>query len=96
MKPMITNLCRRVVVSRSFSTSFVRFYPSTMPLKFAANISMMFQEKGSLAERYSAAKNAGFKFVEAVFPYSESCESLAAAKSASGLEQVLINSYPGW
>jgi hydroxypyruvate isomerase len=67
----------------------------TMPLKFAANISMMFQELSSLEDRYAAAKDAGFKYVELTFPYSESVEKLKAARENSGLEQVLINAFPG-
>ncbi|KAL8574012.1 hypothetical protein ACOMHN_029459 [Nucella lapillus] len=66
-----------------------------MPLKFAANLSTMFLEIPTLAERYNAAKQAGFQAVEAIFPYSESMESLARAKEESGLEHVLINSFPG-
>ena len=68
-----------------------------MPLKFAANLSFMFQEEQNLSNRYGAAKEAGFKFVEIGFPYDcgESFETLANAKKAAGLEQVLINSYPG-
>ena len=49
-----------------------------------------------MAERYKAAKDAGFQFVEVSFPYRESIESLSNARRESGLEQVLINSYPGW
>lgn len=66
-----------------------------MPLKFAANISMMFKEKPTLAERYEAAKDAGFKYVEATFPYGEDAGTLAEARSRAGLEHVLINCWPG-
>ena len=66
-----------------------------MPLKFAANLSMLFREIPDLAERYSAAKRAGFRAVEVSFPYESPLEKLAAAKEREGLEQVLINSYPG-
>lgn len=66
-----------------------------MPLKFAANLSMMFKELATLSERYMAARDAGFKYVEMAFPYEESVDKLAVAKAASGLDQILINSYPG-
>lgn len=67
-----------------------------MPLKFAANLSFMFQELPSLEARYGAAKNAGFKYVEFAFPYSESVGDLQKAREDAGVEQVLINAFPGW
>lgn len=66
-----------------------------MPLKFAANLSMMFQEIPTLSERYKAAKDAGFMFVECAFPYDESIESLRSARTAAGLDHVLTVGYPG-
>lgn len=66
-----------------------------MPLKFAPNITMMFQEIATLEGRYGAVKAAGFKYVEMAFPYKESAQKLKAAKESSGLEQVLINAFPG-
>jgi len=66
-----------------------------MPLKFAANISLLFKEAGGLSQRYAAAAAAGFKAVECVFPYEESAEDLAAAKEAAGLQHVLLNAWPG-
>ncbi|BFY99138.1 hypothetical protein BsWGS_02177 [Bradybaena similaris] len=66
-----------------------------MPLKFAANISMMFQEIPTLEGRYAAARNAGFKYVELTFPYGEPADNLKAALESAGLQQVLINAYPG-
>ncbi|XP_064617178.1 putative hydroxypyruvate isomerase [Liolophura sinensis] len=68
---------------------------SKMPLKFAANLSMMFTEFPTLAERYEAAKDAGFKYVEATFPYGEDAGTLAEARRRAGLEHVLINGWPG-
>ena len=91
---MISKLNLRLGV-RLFSTSVTCPRKVTMPLKFAANLSMMFQEIATVAERYKAAKDAGFKFVEVCFPYHESIESLSKAKTESGLEQILINSCPG-
>ncbi len=55
----------------------------------------MFQESSSLLERYGLAKAAGFKAVEAAFPYDFTKEELVSAKEAAGLEQVLINAFPG-
>ncbi|XP_045160266.1 putative hydroxypyruvate isomerase [Mercenaria mercenaria] len=66
-----------------------------MPLKFAANISMLFQEIPSLLGRFKAAKDAGFKYTECTFPYSEGPEELEKACKEAGVEHVLINSWPG-
>ena len=64
-------------------------------LKLAANLSMMFQELPKLSDRYQAAKDAGFRFVECTFPYDESAEVLKAAKEKAEVEHVLLNSWPG-
>ncbi|XP_038057883.1 putative hydroxypyruvate isomerase [Patiria miniata] len=66
-----------------------------MPLKFAANLSMLFKEIPDLAERYSAAKRAGFQAVEVSFPYECPVEKLVEVKEKEGMQQVLINSFPG-
>lgn len=66
-----------------------------MPLKFCANLSFMFQESSSLLERYELARKAGFKAVETGFPYDFASDEVKEAKLKSGLEQVLINVYPG-
>ncbi|KAK6179010.1 hypothetical protein SNE40_011466 [Patella caerulea] len=66
-----------------------------MPLKFAANLSFMFQELPSLSSRYDAAKKAGFRFVETAFPFGLDSDELSTAKTKSGLDQVLINAYQG-
>lgn len=68
---------------------------SSMPLKIAANVSLMFKETPNLADRYQVAKDAGFKFVECTFPYDVPADEMAAARKGAGLEQVLINAYPG-
>lgn len=64
-------------------------------LKLAANLSMMFQEIPKLSERYQAAKDAGFRYVECTFPYDEPAEVLKEAKEKAGVEHVLLNSWPG-
>ncbi|KAH3867284.1 putative hydroxypyruvate isomerase [Dreissena polymorpha] len=66
-----------------------------MPLKFAANISMLFQDIPSLVGRFRAAKDAGFKYVECTFPYAEGSEELGEACKEAGLQHVLINNWPG-
>lgn len=66
-----------------------------MPLKFAANISMLFLEIPSLVGRFRAAKDAGFKYVECTFPYAEGSEELGEACKEAGLQHVLINNWPG-
>jgi len=65
----------------------------TMSLHFAANLSFLFEEAGSLINRYGLARKAGFKGVECAFPYQHSVEELVNAKS--NLEQILINTPPG-
>lgn len=67
----------------------------TMPLKIAANIQMMFQEIPVLSDRYKAAKECGFRYVESGYPYPEPLETVKKAKQDSGLQQVLINAWPG-
>jgi hydroxypyruvate isomerase len=66
-----------------------------MPLKFAANISMLFQEIPTLVGRFKAAKEAGFRFTECTFPYNEGSEELGEACKEAGLQHVLINNWSG-
>lgn len=66
-----------------------------MPLKFAANLSMLFQDIPLLSMRYQAAKESNFRYVECMFPYSEPQKVLQDAREQAGLEHVLINSWPG-
>jgi len=58
--------------------------------KFAANLTMLFNELGFL-DRFEAAARAGFKGVEYLFPYDFPPDALAAKLSAHGLTQVLHN-----
>lgn len=62
--------------------------------KFAANLSMMFQEVPFL-DRFAAAKAAGFAGVEFLFPYDFPKEEVAARLRAAGLSQALFNTVPG-
>ncbi len=62
--------------------------------KFAANISMMFQEFPFL-DRFQAAADAGFEAVEYLFPYDYSPDEIARCLSRSGLKQALFNMPPG-
>ena len=80
-------------------------------MKFSANLSFMFTEHSSLfdrwsdndndnddddnADRYKAAKAAGFSAVEVAFPYDEDKKALAEMKDSLGLEQVLLNTKVG-
>ena len=64
-------------------------------LRFCANLSMMFCEESNLLRRYSLANSAGFKAVEFAFPYDFGKDELAQEKEKLGLEQILINAYPG-
>ena len=62
--------------------------------KFAANLTMMFNEVPFL-ERFAAAANAGFRGVEFLFPYEHSAEDIAARLQDNGLTQALFNLPPG-
>jgi hydroxypyruvate isomerase len=62
--------------------------------KFAANLSLMFNEAPFL-DRFDAAAEAGFEAVEFLFPYDHPPEVVAARLRASGLRNVLFNMPPG-
>jgi len=62
--------------------------------KFAANLSMLFNEAPFL-QRFDAAARAGFKAVEFLFPYEHPAEEIARRLRASGLANVLFNLPPG-
>jgi len=58
--------------------------------KFAANLTMMFNEVDFL-DRFQAAAEAGFKGVEYLFPYDFDKDDLARRLADNGLVQVLHN-----
>lgn len=58
--------------------------------KFAANLTMLFQEHDFL-DRFEAAAKAGFTGVEYLFPYDYAKEDLAERLGENGLVQVLHN-----
>lgn len=62
--------------------------------KFAANLTMMFNEVPFL-ERFEAAAKAGFKYVEYLWPYDYPAEELKAKLEQYGLKQVLFNTAAG-
>ena len=62
--------------------------------KFAANLSMLYNEHPFL-DRFAAAARDGFKAVEYLFPYEHPAAELAARLQGSGLQQVLFNAPPG-
>jgi hydroxypyruvate isomerase len=63
-------------------------------LKFAANLSMMFNEVPFL-DRFSAAADAGFRGVEYLYPYDFPAEAIAEQLHKHHLENVLFNIAPG-
>src|SRR5690606_15625733 len=65
----------------------------TMP-KFAANLSMMFNEHPFL-DRFQAAAESGFTAVEYLFPYDYPAETVAARLKEAGLVQALFNMPAG-
>jgi hydroxypyruvate isomerase len=65
-------------------------------MKFAANLGFLFtREASNLIDRISLAASSGFQGVEFGYPYDVDAEKLAGAIKAAGIEQVLLNSWPG-
>ena len=62
--------------------------------KFAANLSMMFQDLGFL-DRFDAAARAGFKGIEFLFPYDHTPEEVAGRLERNDLSLTLFNTVPG-
>ncbi|WP_373505548.1 2-oxo-tetronate isomerase [Aestuariivirga sp.] len=62
--------------------------------KFAANLSMMFNDWEFL-DRFAAAADAGFTAVEFLFPYAYPADAIAARLERHGLVQALFNLPPG-
>ena len=62
--------------------------------RFAANLSMMFQEHEFL-DRFRAARNAGFAGVEFLFPYDFAADDIVRQLRQADLAQVLFNLPPG-
>ena len=62
--------------------------------RFAANLSMLYNEHDFL-DRFAAAAKDGFTAVEYLFPYAYAADELAARLKAAGLQQVLFNAPPG-
>ena len=62
--------------------------------KFAANLSMLYNEL-SFLDRFEAAARDGFLGVECLFPYAWPAQEMAARLQGNGLRQVLLNAPPG-
>jgi 2-dehydrotetronate isomerase len=62
--------------------------------KFAANLSLMFNEVEFL-DRFDAAAKVGFKAVEFLFPYAFPPEAVAERAQRNGLTVALFNGPPG-
>src|SRR3954463_13678682 len=63
--------------------------------RFAANLSMMFNEVPFL-DRFEAAAKAGFTSVEFLFPYDHPAEEVGKRLKDAGLTQALFNLPPGY
>jgi hydroxypyruvate isomerase len=63
-------------------------------LTFAANLSWMFKEHDFL-DRFAAAADAGFAWVEYLFPYDHDPDELAARLRRHNLRLALFNAPPG-
>ncbi|XP_077572354.1 putative hydroxypyruvate isomerase [Stigmatopora nigra] len=64
-------------------------------LRFCANLSWLFTELPDFPQRMRAAAAAGFRAVEAAWPYDADPLELRRAKDDAGLEVVLLNTPPG-
>jgi len=62
--------------------------------RFAANLSMMFNEVPFL-DRFAAARRAGFEGVEFLFPYEHPAAEIRTRLAGEGLTQALFNMPPG-
>jgi 2-dehydrotetronate isomerase len=62
--------------------------------KFAANLSMIFQDL-SFLDRFDAAARAGFQGIEFLFPYDHPPEAIAERLERNGLSLTLFNTVPG-
>ena len=62
--------------------------------RFAANLSMMFNEVPFL-DRFEAAAKAGFTAVEFLFPYEHPAKEVGERLHRNGLTQALFNLPPG-
>jgi len=62
--------------------------------RFAANLTMMFNEVGFL-DRFKAAAETGFTAVEFLFPYDYPAGDIARELESHGLAQALFNLPPG-
>lgn len=62
--------------------------------RFAANLSMMYQEHGFL-DRFAAAASDGFQAVEYLFPFEHPAAEIRRRLDDNGLTQVLFNAPPG-
>lgn len=62
--------------------------------RFAANLTTMFPEL-PLAERFGAARDAGFEAVELLRPYDHPVAAVKGWLDDAGLELILINTLPG-
>ena len=58
--------------------------------RFAANLSMLYNEHAFL-DRFAAAARDGFQAVEYLFPYAYAAQDLAQRLGDHGLQQVLFN-----
>jgi hydroxypyruvate isomerase len=62
--------------------------------RFAANLTMMYNEYAFL-DRFAAAAKDGFKAVEFLFPFDFPAAEIKSRLDANGLAQALFNSPPG-
>ena len=62
--------------------------------RFAANLSMMYQEH-EFMDRFGAAAKDGFKGIEFLFPYAHPAADIGARLTEHGLRQALFNGPPG-
>ena len=72
----------------------MRYRTPTMPLRFAANLSLLYPDVPFL-DRFAAASADGFAGVEFLYPYAYPAGHIAQLLRQHGLQQVLFNAPPG-
>lgn len=86
--------CTRVRDIRDNGVPLRHFSESTCMPRFAANLTLLFNELPFL-DRFEAAAHAGFEAVECLFPYVFDAREIRARLDAHGLRLVLHNLHAG-
>ena len=81
----LISYCGMIILTNGIETPY-----GVRPMRFCANISLLFTEVPFL-ERFAAARSAGFDAVEMWWPRGENLDAVEAAVADAGVEVVLLN-----